>query len=116
IDPVEGVVFERTARTFDAGVKNWWQYFFKKIRRRTDVVFDDLPLYAGVKVRIELSVPEGSTARLGTLILGTRFEIGCARWGSSVGRRSFATKERDKYGNLFVQKGETAKRPEFDLI
>lgn len=116
IDPVEGVVFERTVQTFDVGVKNLWQYFFKPIRRRTDVVFDDLPLYAGVKIRIELIVPAETVAKIGVLIIGSSFNIGCARWGSSVGRRSFARKERDEFGNLFVQKGETAKRPEFDLI
>lgn len=116
IDPDEGVVFERTVSTFDAGVKNWWQYFFKPIRRRTDVVIDDLPLYAGVTVRIELIVPEETAARLGSLILGTRFEIGCARWGSSVSIRDFSVKDFDEYGNVTVVQRPFSKRPELDLI
>src|SRR5690606_7803585 len=115
IAPVEGVVFEREAFTYDAGVKNWWQYFFKPIRRRTDVVFDDLPLYAGVTLRIELIVPEGTVARLGTLIIGSRFDIGCARYGSSVGIRTHSIKEFDERGSVFISKRPWAKRVELDL-
>lgn len=116
IDPVEGVVFEREAFTYDAGVKNWWQYFFKPIRRRTDVVFDDLPLYAGVTLRIELIVPEGTVARLGTLIIGSRFDLGCARYGSSVGIRTHSIKEFDEWGSVFISKRPWAKRVELDLL
>lgn len=116
IDPVEGVVFEREAFTYDAGVRNWWQYFFKPIRRRTDVVFDDLPLYAGVTLRIEINVPEETTARLGALIIGSRFDIGCARWGSSVGIRTHSIKEFDEWGNVFISKRPWAKRVELDLL
>lgn len=116
IDPVEGVVFEREALTYDAGVKNWWQYFFKPVRRRTDVVFDDLPLYAGVKIRIELIVPEETIARLGALIIGSRFDIGCARWGSGVGIRTHSIKEFDEYGDVFIAKRPWAKRVELDLL
>lgn len=116
IDQIEGVVFEREVYTYDAGVRNWWQYFFKPIRRRTDVVFDDLPLYAGVTLRIEINVPEETTARLGALIIGSRFDIGCARWGSSVGIRTHSIKEFDEWGNVFISKRPWAKRVELDLL
>lgn len=116
IDPVEGVVFEREAVMLDAGVRNWWQYFFKPIRRRKDVIIDDLPPYAGVTIRVELFIVAANEAKLGALILGSRFEIGCARWGSSVGIRDFSQKETDQWGNIDVVPGPRAKRPELDLI
>ncbi len=115
-DPVEGVVFQQEAVTLDAGVANWWQYFFKPIRRRKDVIIDGLPPYAGVVIKVELITGPTTDARLGDLVLGSRFDIGYARWGSSVGIRDFTQKSEDDYGNLQAVEGAWSKRPEFDLI
>ena len=115
-DPVEGVVFQQEAVTLDAGVANWWQYFFKPIRRRKDVIIDGLPPYAGVVIKIELITGPTTEARLGDLVLGSRFDIGYARWGTRVGIRDFTRKSRDDYGNIEVVEGEFSKRPDFDLI
>lgn len=114
-DPTEGVIYYREMQTYDAGVKNWWQYFFKKIVRRSDVVFDDIPLYAGVEVEIELIVPENVDAKLGELIIGDTFPIGYLRWGSSVGIKDWSIKDFDQYGNVQVVERDFSKRPEFDL-
>lgn len=116
IDPVEGVVFERDAVLIDSGVSNWWQYFFKPIRRKKDVIIDGLPPYAGVIIRVELFTAPANEARVGALILGSRFEIGYALWGTSVGIRDFSQKDEDKYGNVDVAEGAWSKRPEFDLV
>lgn len=114
-DPQDGVIYYREMQTYDAGVKNWWQYFFKKIVRRSDAVFDDIPLYAGVLIRIELIVPEDVEARLGELIIGAGFEIGYLRWGSSVGIKDWSIKDFDQFGNVSVTERSFSKRPEFDL-
>src|SRR5690606_4461792 len=48
--------------------------------------------------------------------IGSKVDIGCARWGSSVSVVDRSIKEQDDYGNYFVQKRDWSKRPEFDLI
>jgi len=115
-DPIEGIVYQREIPTVGADVDDWWEYFFEPITRTSDVVLDDLPPYAGANIRVELVVAEGDDARIGSLGMGSTFEIGCARWGTSVSMRDFSIKEQDEYGNLFVQERDYSKRPEFDLI
>lgn len=115
-DPIEGIVYQREIPTVGADVDDWWEYFFEPITRTSDVVLDDLPPYAGAEIRVELIVADGDDARIGSLGMGSTFEIGCARWGTSVSMRDFSIKEQDEYGNLFVQERDYSKRPEFDLI
>lgn len=115
-DSVEGVVYLREVETIDAGVPDWHPYFFEPIRRMSDVVFDDLPPYAGVEVKVEAIVTESETAKVGTLVLGSVLDIGRALWSTSVGIRDFSIKEQDEWGNTFVQERDYSKRPEFDLI
>lgn len=115
-DPNEGEVYQKEIETLDAGAPDWWEYFFDPITRMPDVVFDDLPPYAGVQVKVEALITAGQEARIGTLGMGSVFEIGCARWGSAVGIRDFSVKEQDEFGNLFVQERDYSKRPEFDLV
>lgn len=116
IDAVEGEVYEREVSTVAADVDDWWEYFFEPITRTSDVVLDDLPPYAGVEIKVEILVAEGDTARVGAVGIGSTFDIGCARWGTSVGVRDFSVKEQDEWGNVFVQERDYSKRPEFDLL
>lgn len=116
IDPIEEVVYEREIETVAADVDDWWEYFFEPITRISDVVLDDLPPYAGAHIRVRAVVAEGDEARIGTLGMGSKFDIGKARWGTSVGIRDRSVKEEDKYGNSFFQELDWSKRPEFDLI
>lgn len=115
-DSVEGQVYEREVETLDAGAADWWEYFFEPITRISDVVLDDLPPYAGIDIKVEVIMPVGEEARIGALGIGSKFDIGCARWGSSVSIRDFSIKEQDEWGNTFVQERDYSKRPEFDLI
>lgn len=116
IDAIEGEVYEREVSTVAADVDDWWEYFFEPITRTSDVVLDDLPPYAGVEIKIEILVAEGDTARVGAVGIGSTFDIGRARWGTSVGVRDFSIKEQDEWGNVFVQERDYSKRPEFDLL
>lgn len=115
IDPLEGVVFEKEVATLGAGVINWWQYFFNPIRRKKDVVIDNLPPYAGVVIEIELITASTVEAKLGAIVIGSNLNIGWADWGTSVGIRDWSLKEQDEYGSFDIVKGEWSKRPEFDL-
>lgn len=115
-DANEGQVYQREVQTLDAGAADWWEYFMDPITRISDVVLDDLPPYAGIDIKVEVIVSVGEEARIGALGLGSKFEIGCARWGSSVSIRDFSIKEQDEWGNTFVQQRDYSKRPEFDLV
>lgn len=115
-DANEGQVYQREVLTLDAGAADWWEYFFDPVTRISDVVLDDLPPYAGIDIKVEVIVPVGEEARIGALGLGSKFDIGCARWGSSVSIRDFSIKEQDEWGNTFVQQRDFSKRPEFDLV
>ena len=93
---------------------DWWSYFFAPRRRAKMLVLTDLP-----PVRpstIEMTLKGGSDdARIGKMIVGQGFDIGCARYGTSVGILDFSRKERDPFGNNFVLERRYIDRAEFDI-
>jgi len=115
-DPHEGVVYEKEFELVGNDVDDFWEYFFEPITRRTEVVSTDMPLYFGAPITITLEAPEGEPVSVGHVGLGMAFEIGRARWGSSVGIKDYSVKDEDRWGNWSVKKGPYSDRMELDVI
>lgn len=114
-DEVDGVVYDQTVSTvFDSGITDWYAYFFEPIVRRTDVLFDDLPPYAGATIGITLSEPTG-TAACGVCVLGLSREIGGTQYGVSIGIQDYSLKQRDDFGNYSVLQRAFSKRGKFNV-
>lgn len=115
IDPLEGVVFDRTTSLVNAGVRNWYDYFFEPITRREDLVVLGMPAYGTARVRVVVRAGEGEAA-IGSLVLGSVRTIGETGYGSSVGITDYSRKERDAFGSpVIVQRG-FSKRANFDVL
>lgn len=114
-DPVEGIVYDRTIALVDAGVTNWYDYFFAPIGAKTDVVLTDLPTYGTAS--ITLTVDAGTnTAGIGSFILGAVQDLGCTQWGATGGITDFSRKVRDDFGNFTIVERSYAKERSFNVI
>lgn len=116
-DVVDGVVFDQT---YDMqsylGITDYWEYCFLPIRRRSTLYIEDLPSYGSATLRITLTDGATQTVSVGALVCGLQYEFAPAVLrGARVGTMSFAEKERDRYGNWFVQPGANSKRANWRL-
>jgi len=114
-DPVDGIVYQRTVSLVDAGVTNWYEWFFAPIGRQTDFVLLDLPAYGTATLSVVIDNAAG-TAACGHLVMGRQAEIGVALYGSGVGITDYSRKEADAFGNAIVVERSFSKRAEFDVM
>lgn len=113
-DPVDGIVYQRVVSLVDAGVSNWYDYFFAPIGRKTDFVLLDLPAYWAATLSVTVD-NASETAACGHLVMGHQAEIGVALYGSGVGITDYSRKETDAFGNALVVERAFSKRAEFDV-
>jgi len=83
-----------------SGIEDYWTYFFNPIVRLSDVVFEDVPAFAGTTVYI--LVNSSGDAKVGEIALGQNFLLGKTHAGASVGIQDFSRKERDTFGNWII--------------
>lgn len=114
-DPFEGVVFEREESLVDAGVTNWYEWYFSPIGMRSDLVILDMPAYGTADISVTVTSGSGETAAVGHLLIGAVVDIGVAQYGTNVGIIDFSRKERDTFGNTLVIERSFSKRAEFDV-
>lgn len=108
------VVFSREYSLVDAGVTNWYDYFFAPIGTVRDVVVTDMPAYGNATLRVVVDAgPED--AALGELVIGSLLDVGCAQYGAGVGTTSFSKKERDTFGNWVIIKRSNSKRASWNF-
>lgn len=113
-DPVEGHVYHRSVPLADAGVGNWYEYFFQPIGLISDITLIDLPSYP--QATLAMTVTSSDVAEIGSLSIGTQEEIGEAVYGTSVGITDYSRKEVDQYGNASILERSFAKRAEYDVV
>lgn len=113
-DSTEGVVYQRDLSLVDAGVGDWYEWFFAPIGRQSDAVLTDLPAYVGASLSVTVE-NSTETATCGHLVMGRQADIGVALYGTSVGITDYSRKEADAFGNALVVERAFSKRAEFDV-
>lgn len=114
-DPVDGIVYQRAVSLVDAGVSDWYEWFFVPIGRQTDFVLLDLPAYGTATLSVTID-NASDTAAVGHLVMGRQAELGVAVYGSGVGITDYSRKETDDFGNSVVVERSFSKRAEFDVV
>lgn len=114
VDALEGEVYRKEISLVDAGVTNWYDWFFEPIGIRTDVVVLDMPAYGSAN--IVLTIDAGAeVAAVGHVVIGAVKQIGTALYGSSVGINDYSRKSTDDFGNTVVIQRSFSNRAEFDV-
>jgi hypothetical protein len=114
--PVVGgtVVYDETQTLLiaDDGVTDWYEYFFGDFRRRTNVIFTDLPAYSDQVIVVE-AVDTGNTVAIGTLAVGFGYYIGDTQYGARVGITDYSVKQADDFGFFNIVERTFSKRGSF---
>ncbi len=114
-DATEGVVYQRELSLVDAGVSDWYEWFFSPIGRQSDAVLTDIPAYGTAQLAVTVD-NASDTAAVGHLVIGRQADIGVAVYGSGVGITDYTRKESDTFGNAVVVERAYSKRAEFDVV
>lgn len=115
-DSTEGEVYNRTISLNDnAGVSNWYAYFFSPIVQATSAVFADLPAYTGASIRTVVDA-DGETTAVGEMIVGRQKTLGVTLQDFSFGIEDFSRKERDAFGNFTIVERRFARLAEYDVF
>jgi hypothetical protein len=111
----DGEIYNETFdMTADAGVNNWYDYFFAPIDRRTDLIVNDLPTNGNPEIQV-ISTATGGTVRIGTLTIGQSFFIGGGMYGANIGITDYSRKVVDDFGNWSITPRGFAKRGDYDV-
>lgn len=114
VDALEGEVYRKEISLVDAGVTNWYDWFFEPIGIRTDVVVLDMPAYGSADIVLTIDAgPEVAT--VGHVVIGAVKQIGTALYGSSVGINDYSRKSTDDFGNTVVIQRSFSNRADFDI-
>lgn len=114
VDALEGEVYRKEISLVDAGVTNWYDWFFEPIGIRTDVVVLDMPAYGSANIVLTIDAgPE--VAAVGHVVIGAVKQIGTALYGSSVGINDYSRKTTDDFGNTVVIRRSFSNRADFDI-
>lgn len=114
VDALEGEVYRKEISLVDAGVTNWYDWFFEPIGIRTDVVVLDMPAYGSANIVLTIDAgPEVAT--VGHVVIGAVKQIGTALYGSSVGINDYSRKSTDDFGNTVVIQRSFSNRADFDI-
>lgn len=93
---------------------DWWSFFFAPRKYIRTVVLTDLPIEIPSTIEVIID-GDSEPAKVGKLIVGEAVDIGCARYGTSVGIVDFSRKERDPFGNNFIVERRYIDRADFDV-
>lgn len=115
VDAGEGVVYSKTVTLVDAGVTNWYDYFFLPVELRTDLVLLDLPAYGSANIVVTVDAG-AEQAAVGHFVVGAQQELGTALYGTSVGINDYSIKKVDDFGNTTVVRRSYSNRADFDIV
>lgn len=104
-DETDTLVVDETIILRDYGVTNMHDYYFSPITALENYVNVSLPSFIGNTGRLTLDAT-GGTAKLGSLVYGSQFEIGETRLGIGLGIKDYSTKDRDIFGNAVIVERE----------
>lgn len=111
----EGVVYDETFETVaTTGISDWWAYYFSPIKRKTSLIISELPAYLSPTIEITVT-NAGSTASVGTAILGLSSYVGRTQYGASIGITDYSKKDRDAFGNFIIVERPFNKRGNFTV-
>ena len=100
------------SRTVDLGddtnIIDWESYFFGEFLRRKTMILTDLPPYGEGEVTVTLS--GGGAISVGTMVVGSLFDLGISTHGTSLGIIDYSVKQTDAFGATSVVERAWAKR------
>lgn len=108
------IVYGPTTYNLRKYVATFWDWCFSEIEFRTEFVDIDLPPFADMQVTITLT-RTGSTAKVGTLLLGLSKTLGVSLTGMTFSINDYSIKTSDEWGNYTFTERAFSKRGTFQV-
>lgn len=107
------------ARSFDPvstedDIATFYEFFFEQIRRRTTLVVTDLPAFE--EMEITVTVTGAGSVSIGSLLLGTQYELGDTLADPTIGIIDYSVKQTDEFGATQVAERAWAKRMSLSVV
>lgn len=110
-----GIVYDETYTLEDATiVSNWFEYFFSPIRKQTEVLATDIPLYQDLELTV--IVNGAGTVSAGQILFGNSSTIGLTSIGARSGIVDYSKKEVDQFGRATLVQRRFSKRMNVDIL
>jgi hypothetical protein len=93
------IIYDRILNMQDnTDIIDWWTYFFSPIKSKTSFAIYDLPATLTGELWMGFDTP--STASVGEIVIGNRYQIGSAIYGSGFQNADLSRVEYDDFGNV----------------
>lgn len=110
VDPVDGIVYDKTIKLIDPSAYGMWEWLFKPIIKKTTMTLLDLPGYGTADLRIRIFPDANNVAACSMLTTGTLQVLGTTCFGSSVGITDYSSKQVDDFGvETVIERGYRSK-------
>ncbi|MEN9924075.1 MAG: hypothetical protein RL268_201 [Pseudomonadota bacterium] len=98
----------------NAGVGDWYAYFFEPVVRMTDKTIDDLPNVGTPSITATVTAT-AATVSVGNMVVGQSWEPGLTHHGASGGIIDYSRKTTDDFGNTYIAERGFAKKWSFSM-
>lgn len=99
-DGTAGPIIYNQTKVLTVGVTSWWGYFFEPLEFRTNIIFEDIPLYSSSEVTVTF---EGTgNLHVGEFIFGKMNYLGATQYGMTSGIIDYSVKDTDAFGNTIL--------------
>jgi hypothetical protein len=116
-DTLGTTVYDETKAVMDtSSIVDWYSYFVAGINFETEMLFEDIPAFAGYTVEVTIGQLTGGTAEVGQIVIGQNEILGQALIGTEIGFRSFSIKRQDEFGNLTITQRGYADKANFQYV
>jgi hypothetical protein len=103
-----GASYDETITLRTRVVEGLWSWLFERFAYKTACAFLNLPPISSNSITITVT-KTGSTAKVGTCLLGRRYRVGRTKYGASRRTLDYSYKNTDSYGSTTVVEGAFAK-------
>lgn len=115
-DATDGVVYDKTVSLIQSNsASSFYNFCFRRIQRKTAVMFLDLPMYANATITITISKP-GGTAKCGMCVIGPVIDYGWTEWNAEASVKDYSTTTFDTDGVSSTVERPWAKDMSFPLL
>ena len=114
--PTEGIVYEELIdMVMGSGIVDGYTYFFEPIITTDSAVLLGIPPYGGASLEVVIT-NVGGDAKIGTLAVGTKKELGLTLYEPTISITDYSKKDVDAFGNYTIIERRFSKKFRCDLI
>jgi len=95
-------------------VGNWYEYFYGDIEYKTEIYINNIPNYLNGQLRVVINNSAANT-KCGMLCIGREVFLGLTQYDVSTSITDYSRKKVDEWGNIYLKKGNYAKKVECDF-